>query len=40
VFHTDPDKLDLQIIYDVAHNIAKIEEYEIEGKRRKVIVGV
>ncbi len=38
VFHTDPDKLDLQIIYDVAHNIAKIEEYEIDGKRRKVVV--
>jgi tRNA-splicing ligase RtcB len=38
VFHVDPDKLDLQIIYDVAHNIAKIEEYEIEGKRRKVVV--
>ncbi len=38
VFHTDPDKLDMQIIYDVAHNIAKIEEYDIDGKRRKVIV--
>ncbi len=38
VFHTDPDKLDLQIIYDVAHNIAKIEEYEIDGKRKKVVV--
>jgi len=38
VFHVDPDKLDLQIIYDVAHNIAKIEEYEIDGKRRKVVV--
>ncbi|ARM76589.1 RtcB family protein [Acidianus manzaensis] len=38
VFHTDPEKLDLHIIYDVAHNIAKIEEYDIEGKRKKVLV--
>ncbi len=30
--------LDVKLVYDVAHNIAKIEEYEIEGKKRKVIV--
>ena len=35
---TDVEKLDLHIIYDVAHNIAKIEEYNIEGKRKKVLV--
>ncbi len=35
VFKTDPEKLDLHIIYDVAHNIAKIEEYDIGGKRKK-----
>jgi len=28
----------LKIIYDVAHNIAKIEEYEINGKKEKLIV--
>ncbi len=38
VFHTDPEKFDLHIVYDVAHNIAKIEEYDIEGKRKKVVV--
>mgnify|MGYP001770695378 CR=1 FL=1 len=38
VFKVDPEKLDLNIIYDVAHNIAKIEEYTIEGKRKKVLV--
>lgn len=38
VFHTDPDKLDLHIIYDVAHNIAKIEEHVVDGKRMKLIV--
>lgn len=31
-------ELDVKIVYDVAHNIAKIEEYEIDGKKRKVIV--
>ena len=28
----------LDLVYDVAHNIAKIEEYEIEGKKKKVYV--
>ncbi len=30
--------LGLQTIYDVAHNIAKVETYEINGKKQKVIV--
>ncbi len=38
VFKVDPEKLDLHIIYDVAHNIAKIEEYDVEGKRKKLLV--
>ena len=29
---------ELSVIYDVAHNIAKIEEYEIGGKRKELIV--
>lgn len=29
---------DLSLVYDVAHNIAKIEKYEIDGKKQKVIV--
>lgn len=28
----------LQVLYDVAHNIAKVEEHDIEGSREKVIV--
>ncbi|MEW5760209.1 MAG: RtcB family protein [Candidatus Thermoplasmatota archaeon] len=32
------EELDLKVIYDVAHNIAKIEEHEIDGKRRKLYV--
>jgi len=38
VFHTDPDKLGLKIVYDVAHNIAKIEEYDVDGKRKRLVV--
>jgi len=38
VFKIDPEKLDLSIVYDVAHNIAKIEEYDIDRKRKKVLV--
>ncbi len=38
VFRTDPDKLGLQIIYDIAHNIAKLEEHEVNGKRLKLVV--
>ncbi|MCX8165509.1 MAG: RtcB family protein [Acidilobaceae archaeon] len=38
VFKTDPEKLGMRIVYDVTHNIAKIEEYEVEKKRKKLIV--
>ncbi len=38
VFHRDPDQLGLEIIYDVAHNIAKIEEHDVDGKRAKLVV--
>ncbi|ALL00229.1 hypothetical protein Pyrde_0179 [Pyrodictium delaneyi] len=38
VFHRDPDQLDMKIVYDVAHNIAKIEEHDVDGKRMKLIV--
>lgn len=32
------EKLGLNLVYDVAHNIAKIEEHEVDGGRRKVWV--
>ncbi len=40
VFGKDPDKLGLEIVYDVAHNIAKIEDHVIddEGHVRRVLV--
>jgi len=30
------EDMDMNIVYDVAHNVAKIEEYKIDGKMRKV----
>ena len=38
VFRTDAEKLDMQVIYDVAHNIVKLEEHDVDGVRRKVYV--
>ncbi|MEO0278407.1 MAG: RtcB family protein, partial [candidate division WOR-3 bacterium] len=32
------EKLGIQIIYDVAHNIAKVEDHVINGKTKKVVV--
>jgi len=29
---------DVRLVYDVAHNVAKIEEHEVDGRRRKVCV--
>jgi len=38
IFQTEPENLDLHLIYDVAHNIAKIETHTIDGKPTKVYV--
>ncbi|MFN3265127.1 MAG: RtcB family protein, partial [Aquificaceae bacterium] len=38
VFSISPKELGLTLIYDVAHNIAKIEEHVVNGKRLKLVV--
>lgn len=38
VFGKSESDLGLESVYDVAHNIAKIESYEVDGKRQQVIV--
>lgn len=38
VFNTGWQKLGMQLIYDVAHNIAKIEKYNIDGKEKNLCV--
>jgi len=32
------EKSELKLVYDVSHNTAKLEEYEVEGEKRKLIV--
>lgn len=38
VFGKSAEQLGMHQVYDVAHNIAKIETYKIDGKERKVLV--
>jgi tRNA-splicing ligase RtcB len=38
VFKEDPEKFGLSLVYDVAHNIAKIENHKVNGEQRKVWV--
>ena len=38
VFKKDEDTLGLDLVYDVAHNIAKKEEHVIDGQKKKVMV--
>jgi tRNA-splicing ligase RtcB len=38
VFHEDPEKFGLKLVYDVAHNIAKVETHKINGGQKKVWV--
>jgi tRNA-splicing ligase RtcB len=37
-FNTTPIELDMHLIYDVSHNIAKIEEHLVDGRPMKVLV--
>lgn len=38
VFRQDSEKFGLKLVYDVAHNIAKIENHQVNGERKKVWV--
>jgi tRNA-splicing ligase RtcB len=38
VYHEDPEKFGLKLVYDVAHNIAKVETHKINGGQKKVWV--
>ena len=37
-FNTTPEELDMHVIYDVSHNIAKMEQHCIDGKMRTLLV--
>ncbi|MGC8555636.1 MAG: RtcB family protein [Conexivisphaera sp.] len=38
VYGRDAESLGLELVYDVAHNIVKLEEHVVDGERRKVYV--
>jgi len=38
VFSQTESDLDMKLVYDVAHNIAKVEKHKVDGKDRDVIV--
>ena len=38
VFRQDPEALDMHIIYDVCHNIAKVERHALDGATRELVV--
>jgi len=38
VMGQSPEDMDMKLIYDVAHNMGKVEEHDIEGKKTKVVV--
>jgi tRNA-splicing ligase RtcB len=38
VFGKSAEELEMHQVYDVAHNTAKLEEYDVDGKRTKVLV--
>jgi len=38
VYHEDAEKFGLKLVYDVAHNIAKVETHQINGGQKKVWV--
>ena len=38
VFGQTESDLDMKLVYDVAHNIAKVEKHKVDGKERNVVV--
>ncbi|MDC8437658.1 MAG: RtcB family protein [Candidatus Nitrosotenuis sp.] len=38
VFKQSESDLDMKLVYDVAHNIAKVEKHKIDGKEKSVVV--
>ncbi|WP_440952719.1 RtcB family protein [Methanococcoides sp. FTZ1] len=38
ILKSDMDELGLDLVYDVAHNVAKLEEHTVDGKKKNVYV--
>uniref|UniRef100_A0A7S1BJ61 RNA-splicing ligase RtcB homolog n=1 Tax=Corethron hystrix TaxID=216773 RepID=A0A7S1BJ61_9STRA len=37
-FQSSPDDLDMHVVYDVSHNIAKVERHVVDGQERTLLV--
>ncbi len=38
IFHRPPEEMGMRMVYDVAHNTAKLERHTVDGKRRELLV--
>jgi tRNA-splicing ligase RtcB len=38
VLDTGPKTIGMGLVYDVAHNMAKVEEHSVEGRKRRLVV--
>lgn len=38
VFGRSPEELEMNMVYDVAHNTAKLEDYDVDGERKRLLV--
>lgn len=38
MFNSTPDDLDMHVVYDVSHNIAKVEEHVVDGRPMRLLV--
>merc|ERR1719270_1805324 len=38
MFNSTPEDLDMHVIYDVSHNIAKVEEHMVDGQCKQLLV--
>ena len=38
IFNEDSERLGMEIVYDVGHNVAKVEEFEVQGEKTNLLV--
>ncbi len=38
VFKQTPEQMEMDLVYDVAHNIAKVEKHKVDGKLRELVM--
>lgn len=38
IFNEDAERLGMEVVYDVGHNVAKVETFEVEGKQKELLV--